>query len=679
MPSAPGFRWLSGHPVGPDREILLIARRVSTRLRTTHDEVVPSDNYDHKWRHPMNRVLVVVAMVALCLTVTSAQVRVAAKYNYPLLPGSATDSLLNGLSSIRGCAFDQDADGDGKPEIAVTNYNGLGRVHVFKVLNSDSIQLVWTSPRVTSGGGSSTPRSVIFGDLDNDGKKEVIYQSNLNGIYIFEWDGVVGSGNFGTLPSQLITSPDISGTGGNCEYMECLDIDADAQNELLVAYNSSPNANDKYYIISSNGDWNTNDPGFSSFNVEFQGARPSLGTYGLSNGSPMAMISANFDGTGNREVLIHGWDRKAVTVMRVPSPNTYLLADTTHGKQFLNLSAPDDHVALFGGMAYDIDRDGRDEVYLPTWYGSAGGSHAGFVHMICFNQGSSPTEIDSIANVVAFDLTSVIGVPTGGGSGYNANLLGFGYGDVEGTGKRHLYFSGIDFGSSGFNVVSMEFQGGDKRIQANWKTSILYRADLAVDSALTIRDSVGRVDTTRTIWAAQVSKMVARALDFDKDGKEEMFLPYQGWCMNPDSIAITKLKWNTGTNRYDTTKSKIPNPNRWSFRILKRGGATGVEAKDLTVITPDDYRLDQNYPNPFNPSTTISFYLPVRQSVSLRVFDIVGREVKTLMRNEERGAGIGKVVWDGTNNNGKPVASVPYVYTLTFGNFSKSEKMMLLR
>jgi len=130
-----------------------------------------------------------------------SQVKIAYAYNYP-----PNDSLYTGLQSIRGVAYAADPFGDGTPAIAVTNYNENGTVSVFVPIGNDSLKMVWTSPVLASGGGS-TPRCVLFGDLDNDGKVEVIYQSNGNGIYIFEWDGVAGSYNFGTQPSQLITTP----------------------------------------------------------------------------------------------------------------------------------------------------------------------------------------------------------------------------------------------------------------------------------------------------------------------------------------------------------------------------------------------------------------------------------------------------------------------------------------
>jgi hypothetical protein len=625
----------------------------------------------------MRTSLLLLVLTGLLAFAASAQdVRVATAYSYPLLPGSALDSVLWDGAHVRGCAFSDDADGDGKAEIAITNYDG--RVHIFEVVGDDSIELVWTSPPAAVGGGS-TPRSVIFGDLDTDGREEVIFQVSNDGIYIFEWDGVVGSHNFGTLPSQTIISPPLGALIGSVEHMEVLDVDGDGQNELLITHNSAPNENDRFYIISALGGWDTDNPGFSSFDVEFEGIRTNMGTYGMSAGTPYAMIPADFDGTGNKEILLHGWNLKNVVPMTVPAANTYHLADTANGKQNFYLSGPDDNVSLFGGMAYDIDNDGREEVYLPTWYGSSVSENSTKIHMVFYDPGSNTSEIDS-ANVQTFDLRSVTGDPDPD-QAYSANTLGYGYGDLDGNGKENLYFSGIYFGGDlGFNIVSMEYQGGDKKDPANWTLSMVYKGQPDIIESITIRDSLGTVDTTVVSWAAQVAHMYGKNTDFDKDGKQDLLLPMQGWFnVHMDSTTTTRLTWNQGSSSYDTVTTVAPNPKRWVFRVLEGSPVTGVKPIDLTVITPEDYVLEQNYPNPFNPETTIRFTLPMAKQISLVVYDMLGQEVRTLIAGQPYQPGTHQVVWDGTNDNGHPVASGNYVYTLKFGNFTKTAKMTLLR
>jgi len=86
----------------------------------------------------------------------------------------------------------------------------------------------------------------------------------------------------------------------------------------------------------------------------------------------------------------------------------------------------------------------------------------------------------------------------------------------------------------------------------------------------------------------------------------------------------------------------------------------------------------RNYPNPFNPGTTIHFSLPRSGQVVLKIYDIQGREVITLV-NEKKSAGHYEVYWDGTNRTGQPVASGTYFYQLRFGDQAITRKMLLLK
>jgi hypothetical protein len=88
---------------------------------------------------------------------------------------------------------------------------------------------------------------------------------------------------------------------------------------------------------------------------------------------------------------------------------------------------------------------------------------------------------------------------------------------------------------------------------------------------------------------------------------------------------------------------------------------------------PEYYYLGQNYPNPFNPTTQINYELPVSGLVTLKVFDILGREISILV-NEEKSAGTYQV-----NFSSNGLSSGIYFYTLTSHNYSKTKKMVLLR
>jgi hypothetical protein len=99
----------------------------------------------------------------------------------------------------------------------------------------------------------------------------------------------------------------------------------------------------------------------------------------------------------------------------------------------------------------------------------------------------------------------------------------------------------------------------------------------------------------------------------------------------------------------------------------------------LTVtLPPKPLTLLQNYPNPFNPSTIISFYLPGPEHVSLDIFDIQGRKVRTLV-DADKGIGTYDVIWNGINDAGNTVASGVYYYRLVAGKKAITKKLILLR
>lgn len=93
---------------------------------------------------------------------------------------------------------------------------------------------------------------------------------------------------------------------------------------------------------------------------------------------------------------------------------------------------------------------------------------------------------------------------------------------------------------------------------------------------------------------------------------------------------------------------------------------------------PETYELRQNYPNPFNPSTTIEYQLPQDGIVQLKIFDITGREVTTLV-SEFMSAGKHRITWNAVDRYGVKVASGVYFYRISAGSFNQIKKMMLLK
>ncbi|MBI5403623.1 MAG: T9SS type A sorting domain-containing protein [Ignavibacteriae bacterium] len=93
----------------------------------------------------------------------------------------------------------------------------------------------------------------------------------------------------------------------------------------------------------------------------------------------------------------------------------------------------------------------------------------------------------------------------------------------------------------------------------------------------------------------------------------------------------------------------------------------------VSNIVPKEYSLNQNYPNPFNPVTKINFEVPKQGFVSLKIFDVLGREVKTLV-NEVKTPGVYSIDF-----NGAELSSGVYFYRMESAEFTDIKKMMLIK
>jgi len=91
------------------------------------------------------------------------------------------------------------------------------------------------------------------------------------------------------------------------------------------------------------------------------------------------------------------------------------------------------------------------------------------------------------------------------------------------------------------------------------------------------------------------------------------------------------------------------------------------------INIPTEYSLLQNYPNPFNPTTTISYDIPNDGNVKIKIFDITGREIQTLV-NEMKLAGEYRIIFDGSN-----LASGVYFYKIETGSFVQNKRMLLIK
>ena len=101
-------------------------------------------------------------------------------------------------------------------------------------------------------------------------------------------------------------------------------------------------------------------------------------------------------------------------------------------------------------------------------------------------------------------------------------------------------------------------------------------------------------------------------------------------------------------------------------------------SSNQTLDYPVIFKLNNCYPNPFNPVTTLRYELPENGLVNITIYDMLGREVKTLV-NQIQDAGYKSVIWDATNDYSKPVSAGIYLYQIQVGNYMETKKMVLLK
>jgi len=137
---------------------------------------------------------------------------------------------------------------------------------------------------------------------------------------------------------------------------------------------------------------------------------------------------------------------------------------------------------------------------------------------------------------------------------------------------------------------------------------------------------------------------------------------------------LNRYQKNTAKFIFDVDKFAQAGSNvNISFKIEYKGRKSYIRNINIITTSPLNFELFQNYPNPFNPSTIIKYSIPKSGLVTLKVYDVLGKEISTLL-NEKKEAGIHKIEFNQTN-----LSSGVYFYTLKTDEFLQTRKMILLR
>jgi hypothetical protein len=207
-------------------------------------------------------------------------------------------------------------------------------------------------------------------------------------------------------------------------------------------------------------------------------------------------------------------------------------------------------------------------------------------------------------------------------------------GNGDGTFQTRQIYAGDPSGSTGMDIGDVDQDGDADVLLSNY-----YSHDVSVH--LNLGD--GTFEEPHRRYGAAGNLIDIRVRDFTGDGV---------------------LDFSVGT-RFDL--------NSVGVQIIPGIGNTPTGIDDHSIELVKEYKLEQCYPNPFNPSTKIKYSIPQSSSVVIKVFDILGKEIETLV-NEEKPARSYEVEFNATN-----LPSGVYFYQLISGNFVETKKMILLK
>ncbi len=207
----------------------------------------------------------------------------------------------------------------------------------------------------------------------------------------------------------------------------------------------------------------------------------------------------------------------------------------------------------------------------------------------------------------------------------------------------------------------------------------LYFGDVQIGDTLSFNSNIIATSCDSVnILSYELSGVSSFTVDFEKE------MPFAIQAGKKTTVTFHFLPANATS---DTVWLRIQTdaPNHGEVLITAVGKGTMPDVVYDETASIEKFKLEQNYPNPFgknsvgdNDYTVIKFYLPKPGNVELRIFNSIGEEIKTLVR-QYHSTGNYEVLWDGKNNYGIEVPSGIYLYQMRFGGFQSAKKMVLLR
>ncbi|MBK9331427.1 MAG: VCBS repeat-containing protein [Ignavibacteria bacterium] len=559
---------------------------------------------------------------------------------------------------ISGC-FDftlGDYDGDGDIDILKNS----GPLELFSNDGNGNFAYTSSSP----GGGSSSD----LGDLDGDGDLDIIlftgftvrwYLNDGNGSFT---ESIISFQDINEHPPHIsnLTLGDLDNDGDPDITVEVIQIHTPSYTDLITLLNDG-NANfigsslvDAWTVYSVHSDLDgdgdldilgINDIYFNNGTGIFTHAPFSSGTYSV-------VLPGDYDGDGDIDGLFPDYNSNFVKLFKNNSAGELsFFANSFSG------------VSPFNGTSADFDADGDIDLVMFNMGGDATGSNVSVLRND-YNCNNPVLSISGSSTITAGSVNNIYVTESENGYWELLNLDSTqAFIPQNSTNDTVEVTAGNVLGKFELHFIAYRDCGGDTLL-----SKLVYVDNpLPVELAAFTSSVSGR--NVSLIWTtyAELNNSgfeIERASDIDKNivWNKAGFVAGNGTSNQPNQYSFTDRNLESGKYKYRLKQIDF-NGSYEYFEL----------AEEISIGIPDKYDLSQNYPNPFNPVTTINYDLPKDGIVNIKVFDMLGREMKTLV-NEMKNAGYYKLTF-----NASDLSSGAYFYRMISGDFVAVKKFVVMK
>ncbi|MBL7959522.1 VCBS repeat-containing protein [bacterium] len=614
---------------------------------------------------------------------------------------------------------DIDADGDfdfftGRSVGSLGFYENIGTAfnYIFRFVTDNFENILIISGAKAASVKRHGASGIVFSDIDKDLDLDIIWGDFFSvGMYYLENTGNKFTADFPDITSSTFPSPILNTPGFNVPAFA--DIDGDGDEDLFVDVLFRDREKDNFWFFKNNSLAKRKTAGTLQFDLITKNYID-----GIDVGRSSHPVVADIDADGDDDIFIGSYQGEVVFYRNTTLAGHVitLSLDTT-----IRVPFPADEF-ISSPSFIDIDNDGDQDCFSGNFSGTifyfrniGNATNPVFELTDSFYQGidvgnySSPQFAD-IDHDGDFDLFvgeedgtinyfKNVGTPSAPEFATpELDYLGIGSGKAESVPEI------IDTDADGDLDFSVGFKDG----------SLSYYENIgSVENPLFLVNS----GSYQTLKATQ--NAVSRFIDIDKDGDldllmgnirggiefyeagkqapiissipnqtvfaDSLFTMYVFASGNPSPLfSLTEGPANMSLNSNSGRIQWIPTSAQIGYhRVMVRAANTlGFDEKTFDIevvpVVPERLSLEQNYPNPFNPETLIRFGIQAESEVTLKIYNILGQEVRTVIKREFS-PGYHQVAWDGRDNFGKMLSSGIYLYRIKSGHYSKTKKMILLK